>query len=65
MVQHAKWIIRSLCLSFANMTIYMIVAITHNGFKLEYGLSYSIAVWLSWMVNLLIAEWTIRRKLIY
>ncbi|MFD1424865.1 DUF2306 domain-containing protein [Laceyella sacchari] len=65
MVQHTKWIIRSLFLSFANMTIYMIVAVTHHGFKLEYGLAYSIAVWLSWMVNLLIAEWTIRRKLIY
>ncbi|WP_044640970.1 DUF2306 domain-containing protein [Risungbinella massiliensis] len=62
--QHIKWMTRSLFLSFANMTIYIIVAVTHYGFKFEYGLSYSIAVWLCWIINLLFAEWVIRKKIL-
>jgi uncharacterized membrane protein len=62
--QHMKWITRSFFLSFANMTIYIIVAITHYGFKFEYGLSYSIAVWLCWIINLLFAELVIRKKIL-
>ncbi|GAA0349318.1 DUF2306 domain-containing protein [Bacillus horti] len=61
--EHVTWIIRSFFLSFANMTIYIILAITHHGFDLAYGLSYTIAVWLCWMINLLLAEWLIRRKI--
>ncbi|MGG1661117.1 DUF2306 domain-containing protein [Brevibacillus sp. NRS-1366] len=62
MILHSEWMIRSFFLSFANMTIYIIVAITHKGFNFSYGTAYTIAVWLCWMLNLLVAEAVIRKK---
>lgn len=59
---HSRWMIRSFFLSFANMTIYVFVAITHYGLHLPYGISYSIAVWACWIVNLALAEIVIRKK---
>ncbi|MFS0645754.1 DUF2306 domain-containing protein [Siminovitchia sp. 179-K 8D1 HS] len=59
---HSQWITRSFLLSFANMTIYIIVSLSHNVIGYSYGTSYTIAVWLCWMINLIIAEWIIRKK---
>jgi uncharacterized membrane protein len=61
-LRHSQWITRSFFLSFANMIIYIIVAITHYGLDFSYGLSYTIAVWISWIFNLTIAEIVIRKK---
>ncbi len=61
-ILHSQWMIRSFFLSFANMTIYIIVAITHNAMNFSYGNSYTLAVWLCWPLNLLIAEIIIRKK---
>lgn len=61
-VRHSQWITRSFFLSFANTIIYIIVAVTHNGFNLSYGLAYTIAVWLSCIINLTIAEIVIKKK---
>lgn len=60
--RHSEWVTRSFFLTFANMTIYIIVAITHNALNQPYGISYSIAVWASWVINLLIAEIVIRKR---
>jgi uncharacterized membrane protein len=57
---HSVWITRSFLLSFANMTIYILVAITHYGMGFSYELSYTIAVWLCWIINLFLAEIVIR-----
>ena len=62
---HSQWIIRSFFLSFANITIYIIVAISHNLMNFSYGNSYTIAVWLCWPLNLIAAEFVIRRKLLF
>ena len=62
---HSQWIIRSFFLSFANITIYIIVAISHNLMNFSYGNSYTIAVWLCWPLNLIVAEFVIRRKLLF
>lgn len=59
---HRQWILRSFFLSFANITIYILVAISHNALNLPYSLSYTIAVWLCWVLNLAIAEIIIRKK---
>lgn len=59
---HSSWMIRSFFLTFANMTIYIIVAIANHALKLPYGLSYSIAVWSCWPINLVLAEIAIRKK---
>ena len=61
-ILHSQWIIRSFFLSFANMTIYIIVAIAHNAMNFSYGNAYTIAVWICWIINLFIAEITIRKK---
>lgn len=62
---HSQWITRSFFLSFANITIYIIVAISHNLMNFSYGNSYTIAVWLSWSLNLLVSEFMIRRRLFF
>ncbi|WP_313804274.1 DUF2306 domain-containing protein [Cytobacillus sp.] len=61
-ILHSQWIIRSFFLSFANITIYIIVAITHHAMNFPYGNTYTIAVWLCWILNLIIAEIIIRKK---
>ncbi len=60
---HSQWMVRSFFLSFANMTIYIIVASLHQGISLSYDTSYTIAVWLCWILNLSLAELLIRKKL--
>ncbi|WP_235828142.1 DUF2306 domain-containing protein [Brevibacillus migulae] len=60
--RHSTWMIRSFFLTFANMTIYLIVAATHHGLHLPYGTSYTIAVWTCWVINLGLAEIVIRKK---
>jgi len=59
---HSSWMTRSFFLTFANMTIYIIVAITHNALNLPYGVSYTIAVWCCWPMNLVLAEIAIRKR---
>ncbi|MGE1126355.1 DUF2306 domain-containing protein [Bacillus wiedmannii] len=64
-LRHSQWITRSFLLAFANMIIYIIVAIAHNGLHISYSLSYTIAVWFCWIINLAIAEFIIRYKYLY
>ncbi len=58
---HRKWMIRSFFLTFANLTIYIVVTIFHHGLNFEYGISYSIAVWSACILNLILAEFVIRK----
>lgn len=64
-ILHSQWMIRSFFLSFANMTIYVLVTITHNVMNFSYENSYTLAVWLCWALNLLIAEFIVRKKYSY
>ncbi|MFC3773829.1 DUF2306 domain-containing protein, partial [Paenibacillus sp. GCM10012303] len=59
---HSKWMTRSFFLSFANTTIYILVAILHYAMDQPYGFSYTVAVWACWILNLSLAEAVIRRK---
>lgn len=61
-IKHSAWISRSFVLTFANMFIYIIVAISHNLLQIAYETSYTIAVWLCWIISLCIAEYLIRKK---
>lgn len=63
-IMHRQWMVRSFFLSFANMTIYIIVAITHSAMDLSYSMSYTVAVWLCWILNLGIAELVIKKRLL-
>ncbi|SER56397.1 DUF2306 domain-containing protein [Psychrobacillus sp. OK032] len=62
-ILHSQWMIRSFFLSFANMTIYVLVTITHQLMDFSYKNSYTLAVWLCWVLNLLIAEFIVRKKI--
>jgi len=60
---HREWFIRSFFLTFANNMIYVILTITYFIMHIPYEISYTISVWLCWIINLLIAEIVIRKKL--
>lgn len=62
-IPHKHWMVRSLFLSLANLTIYISVTIIHHGVNLSYVTSYTIAVWLCWILNLCLAEIIIRRTI--
>ncbi|GIN63225.1 hypothetical protein J27TS8_32180 [Robertmurraya siralis] len=59
---HRQWMLRSFFLSFANMTIYIVVTIAHHVIHIPYGTSYTLAVWLCWFLNLIAAEFVIRKN---
>lgn len=61
-VRHRSWMLRSFVLAFANMFIYVIVAISHRVLQFSYAASYTAAVWLCWAISLCIAELLIRQK---
>ncbi|QKE72360.1 DUF2306 domain-containing protein [Arthrobacter citreus] len=60
--QHRNWILRSFFLTFANLTIHLVLSIFYYGVGLQYDLSYPIAVWSSFILNLLFAELVIRNS---
>lgn len=62
-IKHRQWMIRSLFLSFANLTIYIIVLITNRLIGFSYEYSYTIAVWLCLIINLYIADFIINKKI--
>ncbi|MDF1507319.1 DUF2306 domain-containing protein [Robertmurraya sp. DFI.2.37] len=62
---HRQWMLRSFFLSFANMTIYIVVAIAHHVIHIPYGTSYTLAVWLCWLLNLIAAELVIRKNVFH
>ncbi len=61
---HRSWMLRSFFLTFANLTIYIVMTILHYGANLPYGLSYSLGAWLAFTINLVLAEMVIRKSTI-
>ncbi len=61
---HRSWMLRSFFLTFANLTIYILVTILHYVAGLPYGFSYSLGAWLAFMINLVLAEIVIRKSTI-
>lgn len=59
---HMKWMTRSFFLTYANLTIHIVLAVSSHGLKLPYDVSYVVAVWSSFLINLLLAELAIRNK---
>ncbi|MED4130020.1 DUF2306 domain-containing protein [Shouchella miscanthi] len=58
---HRKWMLRSFMLTYANLTIYVVVAIFHNALGVDYGVAYTLAVWSSFTFNLVISEMLIHK----
>jgi uncharacterized membrane protein len=60
--QHREWMIRSYSLLFAAVTLrlWLPLLIVANGGK--FAPAYMLVSWLSWVLNLLVAEWWLRRE---
>jgi len=60
MVQHRNWMIRSYAFCFTNMLIHLITSLFHQGFGLVYATSYTISIYGSIALLLVIPEFIIR-----
>jgi len=59
-IRHRNWMIRSYAFCFTNMIIHLITALFHQGFGLIYATSYTIGVYSSIALLLIIPEVVIR-----
>ncbi len=60
---HQQWMIRNYSLTFATVTLRLWLPITSLFVGGEnFPLSFAISIWISWVLNLLFAEWIIKRK---
>ncbi|WP_425049659.1 DUF2306 domain-containing protein [Psychromarinibacter sp. S121] len=57
--EHRRWMIRSVALTFGAVTLRIELPLLAMAFGFDTG--YRIVAWLSWVPNLLIAEWWLRR----
>ncbi|BFT73795.1 DUF2306 domain-containing protein [Paenibacillus sp. P36] len=53
---HRKWMIRSYAFVFTNFSIHLLTAIFHKGFSLPYTESYTISIYSSIVILLLVGE---------
>jgi uncharacterized membrane protein YozB (DUF420 family) len=58
--KHRKWMIRSYAFCFTNMFIHAITFVVHEGLNMEYPASYTVGVYGSIVLLLLLAEIVIR-----
>lgn len=59
--EHRKWMIRSYVFVFTNLFIHLITTAFHKGFGMAYTVSYTIGVYSSIVLLLVLAELVIRR----
>ncbi len=59
---HRRWMIRSFALIFAAVTLRIELPLLIAFFGGEFAPAYRIVSWLSWVPNLLWAEWYVRRR---
>lgn len=61
-IEHEKWMRRSYSLTLSAITLRLLAFVLPKFIHLTAHTEYALIAWLSWTVNLLIAEWTIYRK---
>ena len=59
--KHREWMLRSYALIFGAVTLRMWMPLLIIAYGGEFTPAYRIVAWLSWVPNILWAEWTIRR----
>ncbi|MDK8189698.1 DUF2306 domain-containing protein [Paenibacillus sp. UMB7766-LJ446] len=62
MIQHRNWMVRSYAFCFTNMLIHLITSLLHQGFGMIYATSYTIGIYGSIALLLVIPECFIRMK---
>jgi len=60
--RHRIWMHRSYALTLAAVTLRLWLQLLQGVFLLDFIAAYQIVAWLSWVPNLLIIEWVIRRQ---
>jgi uncharacterized membrane protein len=60
--RHREWMIRSFALIFAAVTLRIELPLLIVAYKGQFPPAYAIVAWLSWVPNLLWAEWYVRRS---
>lgn len=60
-VAHRHWMWRSYALTFAAITLRVYIFFVSWSYDLSQPQAYATLAWLSWVPNLLVAEWLIRR----
>jgi len=58
-IEHEKWMIRSYALTLSAITLRLLAFVLPKFIHLTAHEEYALIAWLSWIVNLLIAEWVI------
>jgi len=61
-IEHEKWMIRSYSLTLSAITLRLLAFILPKFIHLTAHTEYALIAWLSWTINLLIAEWIIYSK---
>lgn len=62
-LNHQRWMIRNYALTFAAVTLRIELAILEHGLGFGFDDAYAIVAWLSWILNLVIAEWVFVERL--
>ncbi len=57
---HREWMIRSFALVFGAVTLRIELPLLIVGFQGDFAPAYAIVSWLSWVPNILLAEWYVR-----
>jgi hypothetical protein len=60
--EHRAWMIRSFALTTSTVVNRLWLVLTHHRSVAIIIAAASASVWLSWVVNLLIAEWWLQRR---
>lgn len=61
-IEHEKWMIRSYALTLSAITLRLMALVLPKFVYLNARTEYTLLAWLSWTINLLIAEWIIYSK---
>ncbi|GGG53202.1 DUF2306 domain-containing protein [Paenibacillus radicis (ex Gao et al. 2016)] len=61
-VQHRNWMIRSYAFCFTNMLIHLITTLFHEGFGVDYAASYTISIYSSIVLLLIVPSFMIKAR---
>ncbi len=60
--QHERWMIRSYAVTFTGVTFRLWMPFLIIAFQLDFLEAYPINAWVSWIANLVVAQWLIRKR---
>jgi hypothetical protein len=63
-IAHQQWMWRSYALTFAAVTLRIYILLFSHSYNLNQPQSYALLAWLSWVPNLFVIEWCIRKRII-